>query len=159
MISAVLTGVMGLAVPSALEAQVRWGSAANRAEEQGAFPDASFGAGFRKYTPPENAFSPFYSLDAHMALDPPGLRKGSSAVRFTTFFQTVGTKNLGPKVSVGGTGYLLRLGYVRTYSVDSYMSVGLAHFSSHLTRDLDDKLDEERRAGHANPIVVDPHEY
>jgi len=159
MMSAVLAGVIGLFVPSALEAQARWSFPTNRAEEQGAFTDASFGAAFRKYTAPENTFSPFYSWDAHMALNVTVFRKSSSAVSLTSVFQTVGTENLGAKVSVGGTGYLLRVGYVRTHSADFHTSVGLAHFSSHLTRDLDDKLDEERRAGHTIPIVADPHEY
>jgi hypothetical protein len=74
-------------------------------------------------------------------------------------FQTVGTENLGAKISVGGTGYLLRLGYVRTYSERLTMTAGISHLSTHLTRDLDDKLDEERSHGRTIPIVEDESEY
>lgn len=62
-------------------------------------------------------------------------------------------------MSVGGTGYLLGFGYVHTYSDDFKVSAGITHFSSHLTRDLDDKLEEERNRGATIPIVDDPSEY
>ena len=87
------------------------------------------------------------------------MRKGSDAVSFQGIFQSVGTENLGPKVSVGGTGYVLGLGYVHTYSADFKLSAGIAHLSSHLTRDLDDKLEEETGKGAAIPLVEDPSEY
>ena len=94
-----------------------------------------------------------------MALSVTVFRKGPGAVNFRGFFQTIGTENLGPKISVGGTGYVLSLGYVHTYSADYKLSAGIAHLSSHLTRDLDDKLEEETNDGAAIPIVADPSEY
>jgi hypothetical protein len=126
---------------------------------QGIFPEASFDATFRKYTPPENVFSPFYSWDAHMALSLTTFRKGASAVNIAGFFQSVGTENLGSRVSVGGTGYLLGFGYVHTFSNTFKLSGGFKHFSSHLTRDLDDKLEEERNKGETIPEVDDPSEF
>jgi hypothetical protein len=156
MTSAALFGALCLCVPTEVEAQAP-GNAAN--ETQGGFPDASFDATFRKYTPPGNIFSPFYSWDAHMALGVTVFRKGSGAVDFSGVFQTIGTENLGSKVSVGGTGYLLGLGYVHTYSADFKLSAGITHLSSHLTRDLDEKLEEERDRGATIPVVTDPDEY
>ncbi len=114
---------------------------------------------FRKYTPPTNDISPLYSWDAHMTLNLTVVRVGSGAMKVRSMFQTAGTENLGSRVSVGGTGYLLGLGYVHTYSTDFTLSAGLAHFSSHLTRDLDEKLEEMRRAGIAVPVIGDPSEY
>ena len=147
-----------LCVPAALEAQAR-GNSAVGGQEQGGFPDASFEAAFRKYMPPKNIFSPFFAWDAHMVLNLTVFRKGSSAVNFQGVFQSVGTENLGSRVSVGGTGYVLGLGYVHTYSADFTLSAGITHLSSHLTRDLDDKLDEETGKGATIPIVADPSEY
>jgi hypothetical protein len=158
MTSAMLFGALCLFAPTAIEAQAR-GQSANQTEEPGALPDASFEAAFRKYTPPKNIFSPFYSWDAHMASSLTVFRKGPGAVNFSAVFQTIGTENLGSKVSVGGTGYLLGLGYVHTYSADFKLSAGIRHLSSHLTRDLDDKLDEETSKGATIPIVADPSEY
>jgi hypothetical protein len=153
-----LFGALFLFVPTALEAQAPRNSAVDT-PGQGGFPDASFDAAFRKYTPPKNVFSPFYSWDAHMALNLTVFRKGPGAVSFQGVFQSVGTENLGAKVSVGGTGYVLGLGYVHTYSADFKLSAGIAHLSSHLTRDLDDKLEEETGKGATIPIVTDPDEY
>jgi len=155
-VPAVLVCAICLLVPAAVEAQ---GRASSTSETQGGFPDASFDAAFRKYTPPKNKFSPFYAWDAHMALGLTVFRTGSSAVQFTGLFQTIGTENLGSKVSVGGTGYVLSLGYVHSYSADVKLSAGLAHLSSHLTRDLDDKLEEETLKGTTIPVVSDPSEY
>ena len=154
--SAILFAALCLFVPAAVEAQAVGTSAS---ETQGGFPDASFDATFRKYTPPRNIFSPFYAWDAHMALSLTVFRKGSGAVNFSAVFQTVGTENLGSKVSVGGTGYVLGFGYVHTYSDDFKLSAGIAHLSSHLTRDLDDKLEEETNKGATIPEVSDPAEY
>lgn len=39
------------------------------------------------------------------------------------------------------------------------ISAGIMHLSSHLTRDLDEKTDEQRRDGAAIPQVGDRHEY
>ena len=153
-----LFGALFLVVPPAVEAQAP-GNSAVGTPGQGGFPDASFDAAFRKYTPPKNIFSPFYSWDAHMALNLTVFRKGPGAVSFQGIFQSVGTQNLGSKVSVGGTGYVLGLGYVHTYSADFKLSAGIAHLSSHLTRDLDDKLEEETDKGAPIPIVADPDEY
>ncbi len=126
---------------------------------QGSLPDASFEGAFRKYTPPQTVYSPYYSWDASMGLTITVFRAGPRAFEFSGVFQTVGTENLGSRVGVGGTGYLLKFGYVRAYSDDVALSVGIAHFSSHLTRDLDSKTDEQRRAGIPIPTVVDPSEY
>jgi hypothetical protein len=122
-------------------------------------PDATFGARFRKYTPPQNVFSPFYSWDADMSLDLTLVRRGPGAVRLSSMFQTAGTKNLGSKIAVGGTGYFLGVGYVHTRSTAIELSSGLIHFSSHLTRDLDATIDEERRKGAAIPLADDPSEF
>lgn len=154
---ALLCAALYMCGPPAVAAQTRDASASD-APVQGSFPDASFDATFRKYTPPENVFSPFYSWDAHMALSLTTFRKGSNAVNIAGFFQSVGTENLGSKVSVGGTGYLLGFGYVHTYSDRFKLSAGFRHFSSHLTRDLDDKLEEERNKGESIPEVDDPSE-
>jgi hypothetical protein len=153
-----LFGALFLFVPTTVDAQAQGNSAVDT-PGQGGFPDASFDAAFRKYTPPKNIFSPFYSWDAQMALNLAVFRKGPGAVSFQGIFQSVGTENLGPKVSVGGTGYVLGLGYVHTYSADFKLSAGIAHLSSHLTRDLDDKLEEETGKGAEIPIVADPSEY
>jgi hypothetical protein len=147
-----------LCVPATVAAQAR-GDSASDPQGQGGFPDASFEAAFRKYTPPKNVFSPFYSWDADMTLSLTVVRKGSGAVSFQGLFQSVGTENLGSRVSVGGTGYVLGLSYLHTYSADFKLSAGIAHLSSHLTRDLDDKLDEETVKGAAIPLVDDPSEY
>jgi hypothetical protein len=96
--AAALAGALCLLVPAVVEAHAR---APSTSETQGGFPDASFDAAFRRYTAPKNEFSPFYAWDAHMALGLTVFRKGSSAVQFTGLFQTVGTENLGSKVSVG----------------------------------------------------------
>ena len=153
-----LAGALFLFTPAAVAAQQR-GTSANIAQAEGAFPDASFDARFRKYTPPGSAFSPVYSWDAEMALGLTAFRKGSSALNVSTAFQAGGTENLGSRVSVGGTAYVITLGYVRTYSADFALSAGLTHLSSHLTRDLDDKLEEERAKGTTIPSVADPSEY
>ena len=89
-----LFGALFLLVPTAVEAQVQ-GNAAVDTQGQGGFPDASFEAAFRRYTPPKNIFSPFYAWDAHMALNLTVFRKGSGAVNFQGIFQSVGTENLG----------------------------------------------------------------
>jgi hypothetical protein len=126
---------------------------------QGALPDASFDTTFRKYTPPDNTFSPFYSWDASMRLDVTVYRRASSALAFTGIIQAIGTENLGRQVSVGGTGYILTGAYVRARSPALTLSAGMTHLSSHLTRDLDDKIAEERTDGRTIPVVKDPDQY
>ena len=121
--------------------------------------DASFDAMFRKFTSPSTDFSRLYSWDAHMALKVSVLRKGRDALRFHSTFQSVGTENLGSQISVGGTGYILSLGYEHSHSSEVTLSAGLTHLSSHLTRDLDGKLEEIRSEGGIVPDVVDPSEY
>jgi hypothetical protein len=153
-----LLGALCLFVPGTVGAQTR-DEAADAAAPEGVLPDASFDAEFRKYLPPRNVFSPYYSWDAHMALNLTVVRRASGAIHISTMFQTVGTENLGARVGVGGTGYLLGLSYVHTHSEGVQLSSGLVHFSSHLTRDLDDKLDEERAKGAAIPLVDDPSEF
>ena len=156
--STALAGVLCLSVPTIGEAQIPSDSTSDRPAE-GAFPDAAFNAAFEKYTPPRTVLSPYYSWDAHLALSVTVVRKGSGALSFRSLFQTAGTENIGSKVGVGGTGYLFHVAYVRTRSDAFAMSTGLAHLSSHLTRDLDKKLAEESALGHAAPVVDDPSEY
>lgn len=126
---------------------------------QGGLADAVFEASFQKFMPPETIYSPYYSWDAAMGLDLTVFRKGSSAFGFTGVVQTAGTENLGTKVGVGGTGYVLRFEYERALSRGRTVAAGVSHLSSHLTRDLDDKTDERRREGARIPEVVDPDEY
>lgn len=133
--------------------------AATGALAQGAFTDATFDVKFRKYTPPASALSPFYSWDARMALDVTVRRKGNHALKFLTIVQSVGTENLGAQVSVGGTGYVIGISYVRSFSADVSISAGVSHLSSHLTRDLDRKTNEERASGLPIPHVEDADEY
>jgi hypothetical protein len=133
--------------------------ASAQSERQGVLPDATFDTTFRKYTPPDNKFSPFYSWDAVMALDVTVFRRSLGAVTFTGIMQAIGTENLGPHVSVGGTGYILSAGYVHPSSPDLKISAGMTHLSSHLTRDLDDKLAEQRNSGMTIPVVKDPDQY
>jgi len=155
---AVLSGAACLLAPSRVEAQ----AVSSRMDEgapQGLFPGAILDAAFRKYTPPGNVFSPYYSWDAHLAMDVTVVRRGRGALAFSSMFQSVGTENIRKRVSVGGTGYLLGLRYVHTRSARFQLSSGLSHFSSHLTRDLDDKTDEERARGGPIPDVDDPSEF
>lgn len=126
---------------------------------EGPFPEAVFGASFRQYLPPDNVYAPYYAWDAHMALDLTLYRRGRGAAEFAAVFQTAGTENLGTQVGVGGTAYILRAGYARSLSPRLSLSAGVAHLSSHLTRDLDDKTDELRREGKTVPDVQDPDEY
>jgi hypothetical protein len=126
---------------------------------EGASPEAAFEAAFEKYVFPDTPFSPFYSWDAHMRLDVSVFRKGSGGLNFTSTFQTIGTQNLGSKVSVGGTGYLLGVGHVQAMSDELALQGGFTHLSSHLTRDLDGKVDEQRREGEDIPVVEDPDEF
>ncbi len=134
---------------------------AGEAQPQGGFPDVSFETAFQKYMPPaKNVYSPYYSWDAKVGLDLTVFRWGANAVDFRAVFQTAGTENLGgAKVGVGGTAYILRFGYDHAYSDDIELSAGVSHLSSHLTRDLDEKTDEQRRKGAAIPDVEDPGEY
>jgi hypothetical protein len=94
-----------------------------------------------------------------MSIEIAVFRRRSGAVNFASTFQTIGTENLGSKVGVGGTGYLLGVGYIHSYSDHWTVSGGFAHLSSHLTRDLDDKLDEQRSKGVSIPVVLDPSQY
>lgn len=146
--------------PTIAQAQVATPNpAAVPAEPQGAFPDASFETKFGLYVPQANLFAPFYAWDAHMGLDVTLFRKGVHAMTFASTFQTVGTEGIRSRVSVGGTGYLISFGYAHRRSADMTLAAGIAHLSSHLTRDLDEKLDEARRNGIPIPIVDDPDEY
>jgi len=126
---------------------------------QGAFPDASFDAGFRKFTAPRTAFSPFYSWDAHLAFDVTIVRAGRNAVEFDGMFESVGTDNLGGRIGVGGTGYVVGFGYTRRVGDHLEAAGGVRHLSTHLTRDLDDKEAEERSLGHSIPHGRDLNEY
>jgi hypothetical protein len=123
------------------------------------FPEATFHAGLRKYGPPASVFTPFYSWDADMRLTMTAWRRGRQAVEADATFQTAGTENLGTTISVGGTGYLFHLAYARALSSTASWSAGAGHFSSHLTRDLDQKTGEVRRGGGAVPDIADADEY
>jgi hypothetical protein len=127
--------------------------------DDGAFPEASFDAAFRKFVGPETEFSPFYSWDAHLGLDLTIVRSGRNAVNFVGIFQSVGTENLGSQISVGGTGYIVAFGYSRRISEHVEASAGIRHLSTHLTRDLDDKDSEQRALGRAIPHGEDLNEY
>jgi hypothetical protein len=126
---------------------------------EGTVADAAFETQFRKFTPPDSEYSPFYSWDAFIGFRVSAVRRGPAALQFRGFIQAVGTQNFGSRVGVGGTGYLLEIGYVHRYSDEVTFSAGIAHLSSHLTRDLDEKTDEERRRGESIPRVRDPGEY
>jgi hypothetical protein len=154
----ILSAALCLALTGAAEAQPP-DPAAVQAAGQGVLPDASFEIAFRKYTPPENVLSPFYSWDAHMTLRLTAFRRGRGALDVLGLIQTIGTENLGSRVSVGGTGYILGLGYVHRRTRELELSAGFLHLSSHLTRDLDQKDAEERRKGSIIPTVADPPEY
>jgi hypothetical protein len=158
-ISAAVVLAVSIVMASARVAAQSQASPVASAETQGVLPDASFELLFRKYMPPNNRFSPFYYWDAHLDLDLTVFRKGPGAINISTVMQTIGTENLGSRVSVGAAGYILGFGYVHTRSRDLVLSAGMTHLSSHLTRDLDDKLDEERAADRAIPVVADPSEY
>jgi hypothetical protein len=118
-----------------------------------------FDAQFRKYTAPRNDFSPFYSWDADMGLDVTLLRHGPDSVQFVSVFQSVGTENVGSRVSVGGTGYVIGFGYTRTLSDRFAIAAGIQHLSTHLTRDLDQKDREVRDSGGPIPGTADRTEY
>jgi len=122
-------------------------------------PRATFALMFRKYTAPRTPFSPYHSWDVSMRLRLVLWRMGAGAVTFTNEVQSVGTENFGSRVSVGGVGYLIDIGYVHAWSSDVRLSAGIAHLSSHLTRDLDEKRAEERARGADVPVVDDPDEY
>lgn len=104
-------------------------------------------------------YSPYYSWDAEMALDLTVVQSGANAMGFVAVFQTAGTENLGAQVGVGGTAYILGLGWTHQYSEDIQLAAGVTHLSSHLTRDLDAKTDEQRARGAPIPGVADPDEY
>jgi hypothetical protein len=118
-----------------------------------------FDATFEKFTAVSNAYSPYYSWETHLTFDVGVYQRGPNIVQFRGEVQSVGTANFGSRIGVGGTGYLLRLGYARALSLSSSVSAGIAHLSSHLTRDLDEKTGVERQLGRAIPHVDDPSEY
>jgi hypothetical protein len=123
------------------------------------FPDAAVELLLRKHAPPANQFSPFYAWDAHMAVRLTLIRAGANALDLSGAVQSVGTESFGSRVSVGGVGYLFGLSLVHTRSADLKVSAGVAHLSSHLTRDLDEKLELERQENTTVPDVIDPSEY
>jgi len=147
---------MCLGWPAAVAAQV---STPVSSEAQGALPDASFATLLRLYTPPLNAFSPYFAWDAQMALAVTVYRRGPDAMMFGSTFQSVGTERIHSQVGVGGTGYIINFAYARRRSDALTISTGIAHLSSHLTRDLDEKLEEQRSKGATVPDVEDPDEY
>jgi len=147
--------VLAVLVPVAAAAQAGTASASAASVP----PDTTFDIEFRKFLRPDNVFSPYYSWDGRLSLRLTVLRRGAGALKVTALVQTVGTENLGTRVGVGGTGYLLGVAYEQTRSSDLTVSAGIMHLSSHLTRDLDDKTDEERSRGAPIPEVGDPDEY
>jgi len=131
---------------------------ASDAETDGVLPETMLQAAFRKYGPPANAFSPFYSWDAYMGLVATAFRRQGHGIDVAAIMQTIGTENLGSKVGVAATGYILGLGYVRSFAPVK-VSTGFRHLSSHLTRDLDDKQEQLEQQGRDIPTVADGSEY
>jgi hypothetical protein len=121
----------------------------------GVLADAAFEMLLRRYMSADGEFKPYYAWDAHLALDLTIYRRGAHAAGFSTTMQAVGTENFGSRVSVGGTGYLIGFDYRRTVTPDTRVTVGIMHLSSHLTRDLDEKIAEERGQGRGVPDVID----
>jgi hypothetical protein len=127
-------------------------------DAEGVLPETMLHATFRKYIPPANQFSPFYSWDAYLGLVATAFRKQRHAIDVAALIQTIGTENLGSKVGVAATGYILGFGYVGSIAPVK-VATGFRHLSSHLTRDLDDKEAELRTQGRDVPTVVDASEY
>ena len=158
--TALVLGVVCLCMlPAGAAAQVQDNPPVETENNGRMLPDASFGAMFRKYTPPANDYAAVYSWDADMAVNLTVFRAGTSSMHFKSTFQTLGTENVKARVGVGGTGYLLGIGYVQTRSTDFTLSAGIVHLSSHLTRDLDEKLEELANEGATVPSIDDPSEY
>ena len=111
---------------------------------------------FRSYTAGQRV-APVYSWDAAMALNLT-VRCGRLFHEFPAR-SNCRTENIGSRVSVGGTGYLLGIGYAYTRSTDFTVSAGIVHLSSHLAKDLDEKLEELAIEGTTVPSVDDPSEY
>jgi len=150
--------VVTMTAPAPVTAQIRERFGAGPAVE-GVLPDAAFEVGLRHYPPSSGDFAPFYAWDAQMAVDLALYRRGSRAAGFSSAMQAVGTENFGSRVSVGGTGYLIGFDYRQAITPDLKVAAGIMHLSSHLTRDLDEKLAEQRAAGATVPDLVDGDEF
>jgi hypothetical protein len=159
MTSALLAGTLCLLLQAAAADPPASDPAVAAAAAPGAVPAAAFEVMFRKFTSSANEYAPYYSWDALIGMRIALLQRGAGAVTFGGRIQAVGTQNFGSRVGVGGTAYLLSIDYVHRYSEDVRLSAGITHLSSHLTRDLDQKIEEERRRGAAIPVVADPGEY
>ena len=96
--------------------------------------------------------------DAYMGLVATAFRRQGHGIDVAAIMQTIGTENLGSKVGVAATGYILGLGYVRSFAPVK-VSTGFRHLSSHLTRDLDDKQEQLKQQGRDIPTVADGSEY
>ena len=138
-----------LLAPAAAGAQSAAGAA------QGPLAEAAFDAQFRKYTPPRDDFSPFYSFDASLGLNITLMRRGPHAVDFVAVVESVGTESLGSRIGVGGTGYVIGFDYTRSIGGRLALAAGVQHLSTHLTRDLDQKTVEVRGAGGPIPGTDD----
>ena len=126
----------------------------------GALPEATFELQFRKYSPlVDNAFTPFASWDAHLRLDAVVFRGRAMFVTAPAMIQTIGTEPFGAQVGVAATGYLLGVNVGRVVAHGWSVSGGVMHLSSHLTRDLDAKISEERGEGAPVPVVSDASQY
>lgn len=150
---------LSLAVVIALPAVAAAQTPDTGPETQSFFPDATFTTMFRKYSAPNNEFTPFYSWDAEMSVDVTVYRRGTGAIVFSGLMQAIGTQSFGSSVGVGATGYVFGGSYQREYSEGFLFEAGIIHLSSHLTRDLDRKIEEERAQGNRVPTVDDPDQY
>lgn len=114
-------------------------------QPQGFFPDTVFTASWAKFFPPRTPYSDFFSWQATMGTDMTVVRKGRSQLNFKAEFQTVGTKNVGHKVSIAGTGYILEGRYTFSVSEDTKLSGGIGHLSEHFTTDFGNLVIDEKR--------------
>ncbi len=114
-------------------------------QPQGFFPDATFTAMISKFLPPRTPYSDFDSWQAKMKIDMTIVRKGRNQCNFDSEFQTVGSKSLGRKTIIAGTGYILGGRCIHSFSSDTKFSAGITHLSSHLTQDLLKLIQDEKR--------------
>jgi hypothetical protein len=125
----------------------------------GILPDATVSVLFRKYVAPRTEFSPLAAWDAHLALGMTLFRGAVGDFTLGADLQTVGLEQRGGKLRVTGVGYLFSLAYERRVSGTLAGMAGINHFSSHLTRELDQQLESAIERGARLPRVRDPAEY
>jgi hypothetical protein len=143
--------LLGILVPTTAGAQA---GSQIAVEPQGVLPQSVVQVEFRKYVPPSRVYSPFFSWDALLGVDATAFRKGPHGIDIAAVIQSVGTENLGSRISIGAARYMLGFGYVNASRPVTF-SLGFRHLSSHLTRDLDEKEAEVRHRGGEVPSVDD----